>query len=153
MHRRAARILVIDGDGRVLLFRGCDPARRSHRYWFTPGGGIYPGESPAQGAARELAEETGLRVRPEELGQPVWDDVTTFPFDGQWYRQEQQFFALRVSAWQVDTAGFNQIERNSIDGHRWWSVDALEAADERVYPPNLAEVVRRVLTVREASTC
>ncbi|HEX2773260.1 MAG TPA: NUDIX domain-containing protein [Micromonosporaceae bacterium] len=151
--RQAARILVIDGTGRVLLFRGCDPARPSHRYWFTPGGGVHPGESPAQGAARELAEETGLRVRPDELGQPVWDEVTTFPFDGQWYRQEQQFFVLRVPAWQVDTAGFDQIEQSSIDDHRWWSVNELESTDERVYPADLADVVRRVLTVREASTC
>jgi 8-oxo-dGTP pyrophosphatase MutT (NUDIX family) len=151
--RRAARILVIDGNGRVLLFHGCDPARRSHHYWFTPGGGLDPGESPAQGAARELAEETGLRVPPQDLGQPVWDQVTTFPFDGQWYRQEQQFFALRVAAWQVDTAGFDQIERDYIDGHRWWSVAELESTDDRVYPVEIAEVVRRVLTVREASTC
>jgi 8-oxo-dGTP pyrophosphatase MutT (NUDIX family) len=151
--RRAARVLLIDEGGRVLLFHGCDPARRAHRYWFTPGGGLDPSESSGQGAARELAEETGLSVRPEDLGQPVWEDVTTFPFDGQWYRQEQQFYALRVSAWQVDTAGFNQIERNSIDDHRWWTVDELESTDERVYPVELAELVRRVLTVREASTC
>jgi 8-oxo-dGTP pyrophosphatase MutT (NUDIX family) len=151
--RRAARILVIDGAGRVLLFRGWDPARPSHRYWFTPGGGLDPGESPAQGAARELAEETGLRVRPEELGQPVWEDVTTFPFDGEWYRQEQQFFLLRVPAWEVDTAGFDQIERRSIDDHRWWSIDELASTDDRVYPAGLADRLRRVLTVREASTC
>jgi 8-oxo-dGTP pyrophosphatase MutT (NUDIX family) len=144
---------VIDGDGRVLLFRGCDPARRSHRYWFTPGGGVDPGESPAEAGVRELAEETGLRVPPEELGRPVWHDVTTFPFDGQWYRQEQQFFAVRVGTWQVDTAGFNKIERDYIDGYRWWSVDELESTGERIYPPELAEVVRRVSTVRKASTC
>lgn len=153
LHRRAARVLVIDATGRVLLFRGSDPARRDHRYWFTPGGGVDPGETPAQGAARELAEETGLQARPEELGQPVWDEVTTFPFDGQWYRQEQQFFVLRVPAWQVDTGGFDQIERDSIDDHRWWSVDELESTDERVYPADLADLIRRVLTVREASTC
>jgi 8-oxo-dGTP pyrophosphatase MutT (NUDIX family) len=151
--RRAARILVIDGAGRVLLFRGWDPARPSHRYWFTPGGGLDPGESPVQGAVRELAEETGLRVRPEALGKPVWEDVTTFPFDGEWYRQEQQFFLLRVPAWEVDTAGFDQIERGSIDEHRWWSLDELASTDDRVYPAELVGVLRRVLTVREASTC
>ncbi|HEX7746745.1 MAG TPA: NUDIX domain-containing protein [Micromonosporaceae bacterium] len=143
MARRAARVLLIDGAGRVLLFRGCDPARPAHRYWFTPGGGLDPGESAAEGAARELAEETGLRVPPEELGTPVWREETTFPFDGRWYRQEQEFFLLEVAAWRVDTAGFDQIERQSIDGHRWWPVAELESTGERVYPDGLAALLRR----------
>jgi 8-oxo-dGTP pyrophosphatase MutT (NUDIX family) len=151
--RRAARILVVDAAGRILLFRGWDPARPSHWYWFTPGGGLDPGESPAEGAARELAEETGLRVRPEELGPPVWEDVTTFPFDGEWYRQDQKFFLLRVPAWEVNTAGFDRIERRSIDKHRWWSIDELASTDDRVYPAELADLLRRVLTAREGLRC
>lgn len=35
--------------------------------WGAPGGWREPGESPAQGAAREVFEESGLRVRPENL--------------------------------------------------------------------------------------
>jgi 8-oxo-dGTP pyrophosphatase MutT (NUDIX family) len=151
--RRAARVLLIDHTGRVLLFRGWDPARPSHRYWFTPGGGLDPDESTVRGAARELAEETGLRVRPEDLGEPVWSEVTTFPFDGRWYRQEQEFFLLVVPEWRVDTAGFDHVERGSIDEHRWWSLADLEATDERVYPDDLAGLLRRVLADQEAGTC
>lgn len=151
--RRAARVLLIDAAGRVLLFRGYDPARPTHRYWFTPGGGLQPGESPAEGAARELAEETGLRVAPEELGNPVWREETTFPFDGVWYRQAQEFFLLEVAAWQVDTAGFNRIERNSIDEHRWWPIADLESTRERVYPDDLAALLRRAGVAGRVSSC
>jgi 8-oxo-dGTP pyrophosphatase MutT (NUDIX family) len=143
--RQAARILLIDAAARVLLFRGRDPARPEHRYWFTPGGGLDPGESPVSGAVRELAEETGLRVTPEELGEPVWREVTEFTFAGRWYRQEQQFFLVRVPAWEVDTAGFDQVERETIDDHRWWTMDELARTPERFYPADLPEVLRRAL--------
>ncbi|MCM0675041.1 NUDIX domain-containing protein [Micromonospora phytophila] len=144
--RRAARVLLVDAPGRVLLFSGSDPARPEHgRWWFTPGGGLDPGETYAEGAARELAEETGLRLEPSGFGAPVHTDVTEFPFDGVWYRQEQEFFLVRVTAHEVDTAGFNEVERSSVAGHRWWAVAELAATDERYYPPDLPAVLTRAL--------
>lgn len=143
--RRAARVLLVDGADRLLLFHGYDPARPDHRYWLTPGGGLDPGESAAVGAARELAEETGLRLSPAELGEPVWREVTEFPFDGRWYRQEQEFFLVRVAGWAVDTTGFDEVERNSIDGHRWWTLPELATTTERVYPVDLPVLARRLL--------
>ncbi|WP_348775116.1 NUDIX domain-containing protein [Solwaraspora sp. WMMD791] len=142
--RRGARVLVIDAAHRVLLLRGHDPARPHHRYWFTPGGGLAPDEEPADGAVRELAEEIGLRVAASVLGPPVWQETVEFPFDGQWYRQQQQFFLLRVPAWQVDTSGFDEVERRTIDAHRWWSEGELAATGERIYPPELLTVLRRL---------
>ncbi|MEH1129096.1 NUDIX hydrolase [Micromonospora sp. CPCC 206061] len=143
--RRAARVLLVDEAGRVLMFRGFDPARPHHRYWFTPGGGLAAEEPSAVGAARELAEETGLRVPLEHLGEPVWSEVTEYPFDGVWYRQRQEFFLVRVPHWEVDTTGFDEVEQGSIDGHRWWGMADLEATTEVVYPDDLAALLRRVL--------
>jgi 8-oxo-dGTP pyrophosphatase MutT (NUDIX family) len=149
--RRAARVLLVDAAGRVLLFAGFDPARPEHRYWFTPGGGLDPGESPADAAARELAEETGLRLAPAELGEPVWSETVEFPFDGVRYRQEQEFFLVRVPSWEVDTTGFNDIERASVSGHRWWSPAELAGTDERYYPVDLTAVLARALAGRAAA--
>jgi 8-oxo-dGTP pyrophosphatase MutT (NUDIX family) len=143
--RRAARVLLVDGAGRLLMFHGFDPARPAHHYWFTVGGGLEPGEPAAVGAAREMAEETGLRMTAAELGGPVWREVTEFPFDGLWYRQEQDFFLVRVPAWEVVTDGFDAVERDSIDDYRWWSVEELESTAERFYPSDLPELLRRVL--------
>jgi 8-oxo-dGTP pyrophosphatase MutT (NUDIX family) len=143
--RRAARVLLVDAAGRVLLFLGSDPARPGFDYWFTPGGGLDDGEEPAAGAARELAEETGLRLVPADFGEPVWRETVEFPFDGVWYRQEQEFFLVRVPAWEVDTTGFNDIEQASVTGHRWWPLDELAGTAERYYPADLPAVLRRVL--------
>jgi 8-oxo-dGTP pyrophosphatase MutT (NUDIX family) len=143
--RRAARVILLDAASRVLLLHGHDPARPEHRYWFTVGGGLDPGESMARAAARELAEETGLRIDPGGLGAPVWHDTTEFGFDGHRYRQEQDFFLVRVESWEVDVTGFNAVERASVDGYRWWSVAELRATTERVYPPDLSDLVERIL--------
>jgi len=48
---------VFDADGRMLLVR-----QRELEVWSTPGGMIEPDERPADAAAREVWEETGLRV-------------------------------------------------------------------------------------------
>ena len=48
---------VVVRDGCVLMVAIQD---RTRRYWTLPGGGIEPGEHPADAAVRELAEETNL---------------------------------------------------------------------------------------------
>jgi ADP-ribose pyrophosphatase YjhB (NUDIX family) len=145
--RRAARVVLVDRADRTLLLRGGDPARPGLRWWFTPGGGLADGEVPAEGAARELFEETGLRVDPADLGEPVRHEVTHFSFNHRQYRQEQDFYLLRVTEWQVDTAGFDAEEILSIDEHRWWSAEELDATSETINPADLADMLRRLTRV------
>jgi len=53
--RRAGRVIVLDPEDRVLLFR-YDDGPPNGRHWCTPGGGLNDGEDYAAGARRELAE-------------------------------------------------------------------------------------------------
>jgi 8-oxo-dGTP diphosphatase len=58
--RRLASAVVRDEQGRVLLVRRSGRERFLPRVWGVPCGKLEPGESSADGALRELKEETGL---------------------------------------------------------------------------------------------
>jgi 8-oxo-dGTP pyrophosphatase MutT (NUDIX family) len=140
--RRAGRVLVVDAGQRVLLLHGFDPAVPDQPFWFTVGGGAEPGESLAEAAARELREEAGLAVEPGALGDPVWHRVVEFGFDGTRYRQEEDFFLLRVDSAVVSLAGMDEMEQQTVDGFRWWGAAEMEAADEAFVPPELPGLLR-----------
>jgi 8-oxo-dGTP diphosphatase len=57
--------VIHDRRGRLLLIRrGQEPGRG---LWSLPGGRVEPGETDHEAVVREVAEETGLRVRPGRL--------------------------------------------------------------------------------------
>ena len=146
MERRAARVLLVDAQDRVLLLRGCDPADRSRgEWWFTPGGGLDEGEQPLDAARRELAEETGLRLPPEAFGPVVHARVTEFSFAGVDCRQAEVFYLARVDRHDVETGGWTALETASLLGSRWWPRSELAATPETVHPADLAAVLDRAL--------
>lgn len=57
--------LAYDGAGRLLLIRRANEPGRG--LWSLPGGRVEPGEDDAAALVREMAEETGLTVRPGPL--------------------------------------------------------------------------------------
>jgi ADP-ribose pyrophosphatase YjhB (NUDIX family) len=61
----AAYTLCVE-DGRLLLSRVA-PGYPAAGLWTLPGGGVGFGEDPADAAQRELAEETGLEGRIDDL--------------------------------------------------------------------------------------
>ena len=145
IERRAARALLVS-DGALLLIEGCDPARpEDGTWWLTPGGGLNDGETVEEGAVREVHEETGLRLSPEQLGPVIATRVCFFNFERRRYRQSETFFAVRVEPFAPQHHGWDEVEQRALLDHRWWSVDELRATDEAVYPRRLADLVDAVL--------
>ncbi len=142
--RPTVRLLVIDDADRVLLFGGHE-IEGPGMFWFTPGGGIEPGETHEQAARREMLEETGLAE--VELGRPIWTRTGPGLLGGETVMYQSTGYLVRVPAFAVDTAGFTEIERDSILEFRWWSLGELRATSDRLVPGQLADLVARALDV------
>ncbi|MDO8107827.1 NUDIX domain-containing protein [Isoptericola sp. b441] len=145
-HRRGARVLLLDEQDRLLLARGHDADRPERSWWFTVGGGIDEGESARQAAARELFEETGLRLDAERLVGPVLRRAAVFDFWALPVRQDEVFFLARIAdAPELVADGWTAIERDFMDELAWWDLDDLEAQHLEVFPARLPAVVRGLL--------
>jgi 8-oxo-dGTP pyrophosphatase MutT (NUDIX family) len=144
-HRETARIMLIDEKDQIFLLKThFDPEVGLPPRWLTPGGGIDQGETTLVAAVRELFEETGLAVDPENLGEPVlvatgrWD----WADDINYHTYKDTIYELKVKHFEPDTSGFTQDEQRDILEHRWWNVTELLESDESLAPHDFREWLR-----------
>ncbi|MHA6763110.1 NUDIX hydrolase [Streptacidiphilus sp. PAMC 29251] len=141
--RRAARVLLLDPADRILLLHGFDPLVPGRDWWFTPGGGVEPGEELVEAALREVAEETG--IRDVELGPLVARRSSAFSFDGRDFDQDEWYYLARTRTTELDPSGQTELELRTVDELRWWSPAQLAATAETVYPEGLGSLLAALL--------
>jgi 8-oxo-dGTP pyrophosphatase MutT (NUDIX family) len=145
IHRQVARVLLFDGRDRLLLFHVRDPSDPTGDvWWYLPGGGMDPGESPEQAARRELFEETGIENA--EIGPVVLERRgVRFRFGGRDFEQDEWHVFARLLDVAAITGRSEDLEAEAIAAHRWWTLADLTTSSEVVYPPGLAVTVARLL--------
>lgn len=146
--RTSVRVVLQDAAGRVLLFRTVDPQMpETGQWWELPGGGMEPGESVAQTAVREVAEETGLRLDAEDVGAPTWFRAATYCRRHRRVLQHEMVVAVRLPEVSPAVRGDGRTaeEREEYLGHRWWQVAEIAASTHRFFPGRLAELLPRFL--------
>jgi len=142
--RDAARVVLLDASGRVLLLRW--RLQTGASIWITPGGGLDPGESHAQAALRELGEEVGLRG--VELGPWIWSREHLLRWNGRDILQRERFHLLRVERHEVDRSANDANELRVIEEIRWWTPAEIAASGEDFSPGGLADLLVPLLAGR-----
>ena len=141
--RQAGRVIVLDPQDRVLLFR-YDDGPPNGRHWSTPGGGLNDGEDYPAGARRELAEETGWTD--VVLGDEVYQWMRTMEYADAIVRQHERFYLARV---RTARRGLGDVaamhDSDGIAAWRWWILAEMDSTAEVIWPEGLADRIRDAL--------
>lgn len=121
------RVLIVNEDKEVLLVRSW----LGHQKWTLPGGGIKPGENPAEAGAREVHEETGLRVPQDQL-----QELGTFP-SGEKYTYTVACYLIDVAKREPHIARHRRLEMLDI---AWFPIKSL--------PKDCSPTVQNALDLR-----
>ncbi|MHB8529759.1 MAG: NUDIX hydrolase [Caulobacteraceae bacterium] len=142
--RLTARVLLFDCEGRLLLMKGRLPGLAdAPGAWFTIGGGVEPGETAREAAAREIVEETGFTDA--VLGPQVWyGEILLSGFEGEPLLFKDSYFVAHCAGGPPSRHGWQALEREYIDDIRWWRLGDLAACEEPVYPKGLADLAGEI---------
>lgn len=142
VERLTARVLLVDDHDRALLFASVSEDDGA-TFWYPPGGGLEPGETYEQAGIREVQEETGLTL--PALPPPFAFRRDTRTMAGTEYEFVEQWHLVRVPEFTINTDGFNDAERATIQRHQWWTVNEMRATTDRLTPTTLADLMEVLL--------
>ena len=113
----------------MLVRRGVEPRKGK---WDTPGGFLEEGESPPDGLRRELLEETGLEIEPDQFLGALVDLYGDGP-------EAQYVLSLN---WTAHILAGEPAPADDISEIRWFAADELPGEDEIAFD-SVAEIVER----------
>ena len=123
--------LCVDDGGLLLLVRRA--AEVFHGFWDLPGGFLEEGEHPLAALSREVREETGLEVEPDDFV-GVWTDRYSETGETEGVPATLNLY------WTARVVGGEPRAADDVSELRWFAPDELPPASEIAFT-NVAEVL------------
>lgn len=120
-------IIVYDSKGRILM--GERKGGSGQGCWSIPGGSLDEGETPLEGAKRELEEETGLAPPKGSLVSEGWSHSTWEDKD----KGHQEWLTLYFSVRLLESEEPKLMEPNKCVGWEWVATQDLQ--NKYLFPP------------------
>jgi 8-oxo-dGTP pyrophosphatase MutT (NUDIX family) len=152
IERNVVRLVVLDAQGKLLLFHTHDPSHPDlGTWWELPGGGIEPDETYRDAAVRELREETGINAAHSQVGPPTWRRRASFRHRQARRLQDEVIVTVRLPTPgpAIDESQRLDYEKEDYFGYRWWPVPEVLGSSERFYPGKLPALLAAFLDGQE----
>lgn len=121
----AVYMILRNKHNQIFLIRRSNTPWRSG-WWSVPAGHIEEGEGPTTAAIRELYEETGLSIEPEQLSTPL---VYMYPSEDKSHERVSLFYEISEFIGEP-----RLMETEKADDAGWFDIDSL--------PDKLDSIVR-----------
>ncbi len=151
--RNSVKVLLINEENNLLLMRQDNPGIKSQdgsyagAFWSLIGGKIEEGESREEAACREIYEETGLKVMPDQVSLPVWYGSVNLNMNGKLTHLYQQLVIVRLTGSSETTLeNLTAEEAEFVNDLKWFSLDEIEHTSEIIYPIILKDLLRQVVS-------
>jgi len=140
--RCSARLIILDQEGRLLLFRYQDEHKPA--FWSTAGGELQAEEEYRDAARRELQEETGFKF---EIGPLLHEREDIYAVArSQPARWVEHYFLVECDRAGVPSrANWTDEERTTIQDWKWWTLAEMREQPKSFLPECLPELLERAL--------
>jgi ADP-ribose pyrophosphatase YjhB (NUDIX family) len=140
MLKESAGILIIWENKALLAHSTNSPWWRSYT---PPKGGIEKGENEAEAASREVLEEVGIFIHPEQLDEKV--EVEYRDRSDRLYKVVHMFIYRIASLDEIgleeESVPFSQLQREEIDDAKFMDVSTIE----KKVLPRYYEYIKKVI--------
>lgn len=139
MVTKRARAIIID-DHKVLTIKRIKP---DQTYWVMPGGGVEVEENNYQALIREIKEELGLIVKPQEL---LLEVISTKP---ETVGQIEYFYACNIISGTLGSGEGPEFQKNSnyVGSFDFEWLSAQDLADLDLRPKAVKDWLSRSLSI------
>jgi ADP-ribose pyrophosphatase YjhB (NUDIX family) len=140
--RRSARLIILDQERRLLLFRYQDEHKPA--FWSTAGGELQATEDYRAAAQRELQEETGFKF---DIGPLLHERQDLYAVA----RSQPAHWIEHYFLVECDRVGapsrerWTDEERTTIQDWKWWSLAEMRDQPNSFLPTCLPEILERAL--------